>query len=98
MVRHRFKRRLPSMFGRNPRYKSPDPVERLRRMVLEEGSLTKAAHEIGIAPAYLSLLVRGRREPGDKVLKFLGVKKIVHRIVRYVEDDELKGEGDEIQR
>ena len=86
MVRHRPKPRRPSMFGRNPRYKAPDPIERLRRIIEEEGSLLKAAEKIGVSSAYLSLLLAGRREPGEKVLQFLRLKKIVIRSVRYEED------------
>lgn len=31
----------------------------------------------GISPAYVSDVIQGRREPGEKILKALGLKRIV---------------------
>lgn len=91
MVRHRPKPRRGSLFGRNPRVKTLDPLVRLKAVVDEEGSVRKAAQEIGISAAYLGDLLRGRREPGDKVLQYLGLKKVVYRTVRYQEEKTNEG-------
>lgn len=42
-----------------------------------------AAKRLGISPQYLNDIIRKRREPGDKVLKALKLKKVIsYRQVR----------------
>jgi transcriptional regulator with XRE-family HTH domain len=48
-----------------------------------ERSLRQFAAELGVAPSYLSDVYRGRREPGPKILRLLGVRKRVTRSVEY---------------
>ena len=41
------------------------------------GSQKTVAFNFGISPQYLSDILRHRREPGGKVLRVLGLKKVV---------------------
>lgn len=41
------------------------------------------AKHIGVSPQYLNDVLRGRREPGKKILKALGLEKVIlYRAVR----------------
>jgi transcriptional regulator with XRE-family HTH domain len=57
------------------------PVEDVReelRLLADSMSTHKAlADKMGISPAYLHDVLAGRREPGPKVLSFLGLKRVV---------------------
>ena len=44
----------------------------LRREITRDGSLRATARRLKITPAYLSDVMRGRRDPGPKVLEPLG--------------------------
>jgi transcriptional regulator with XRE-family HTH domain len=52
----------------------------LRLAVERNGSQKVVASRLGISPQYLNDILRGRREPGEKVLKALGYR----REVRYI--------------
>ena len=56
----------------------------LRRVIVQQGSQKAAAAHLGVSAAYLSDVLRDRREPGPKLLSALGMK----RTVTY---DKLKG-------
>ena len=49
----------------------------------EAGSLRKLAERWGISPAYLSDVMRKRRNPGPAILKHLGLVSVRKVIVRY---------------
>jgi hypothetical protein len=46
-------------------------------------SLRQFAQGLGVTPSYLSDIYRGRREPGPKILRPLGVRKRVQHRVEY---------------
>ena len=48
-----------------------DPIETIKAM---PGNLTAKAKQLGISPGYLSDLLKGHRQPGNKVLKALGLR------------------------
>lgn len=49
----------------------------LKRRVNETGSQKKVAKQLGISAQYLGDILQGRREPGEKVLKTLKLKRVV---------------------
>lgn len=49
------------------------------------GSLRKAALEMGMSPAAISLVLQGKRNPGPRLLAQLGLRRIIRRSVTYVE-------------
>jgi transcriptional regulator with XRE-family HTH domain len=55
---------------------SPDPRTLIRRR-LDGKTQAALAAELGITPAYLSDILNFRREPGRRVLKALGLQKVV---------------------
>ena len=56
--------------------KNADPRAVLKRR-LDGKTQAELARELGIKPAYLSDILAFRREPGPRVLKALGLTKIV---------------------
>lgn len=51
-------------------------IERIKREVKRAGSYRALGREWGITPPYICDLIHGRRSPGAKVLKALGLRKI----------------------
>lgn len=49
----------------------------LTRYVHKAGSQSAAAKRLGVSGAYLSDVKNGRREPGEKLLTALGLKRVV---------------------
>jgi hypothetical protein len=41
------------------------------------GNQAKWAVERDIAPAYVSMVIQGRQEPGDKILRALGLRRLI---------------------
>lgn len=59
-----------------------DPIQMLRAR--RKGRTLKAfSEEIGCTEGYLSLLLNGHREPGAKIMEYLGLKKNEERHVTY---------------
>lgn len=52
------------------------PLAILQRRIESHGS-NVTARALGISPTYLSDVMCGRRKPGPKILKALGLKRIV---------------------
>lgn len=50
----------------------------LRRRIVELGSQTALAAELRVSDAYLSDVLRGRKEPGAKILEPLGLEKVIN--------------------
>lgn len=50
-------------------------LKHLYRVIEKEGSLTRTAEKIGVTKAFLSMVLRGRKLPGPKVLDYLGWEK-----------------------
>jgi plasmid maintenance system antidote protein VapI len=53
-----------------------DPVEILLARV-HDSSIAKVAGEIGVSAAYISSILAGTRRCSDKVLTYLGLKRVV---------------------
>lgn len=49
----------------------------LRRVIQEEGTQKKAAARLGVSQQYISDLLKNRRQPGTKILRRLGLRKVV---------------------
>lgn len=49
----------------------------LREACIDAGSQRAWATEHGVSPVYVSDVLSGRREPGEKILDALGLRKIV---------------------
>jgi DNA-binding transcriptional regulator YdaS (Cro superfamily) len=47
----------------------------IEREAAKAGSQTNLAHRIGVSPAYLHDVLKGRREPGPAILTPLGLEK-----------------------
>lgn len=52
-------------------------LERIRNEVKRAGSQDRCAQMFGISPQYLCDVLRGRREPGAKLLDALGYRRLV---------------------
>ena len=50
-------------------------IKTIRRKSAEHGSQRAFAKSIGVSPAYLSDVLKGRREPGPKILDALGITR-----------------------
>lgn len=55
----------------------PQVLNRLRAAIREQGGQTYLADKIGITPCYISNALAGRCDPGPKLLRALGLEKIV---------------------
>ncbi len=58
-------------------------LKRLELRAVLAGSLRKAARELGVSTNYLSLILAGRRNPGDALLGRLGLRRRVTRTITY---------------
>ena len=57
--------------------------QKLRQSANQRGSQRALAKELGVSEAYLSDVINGRRDPGRKILKALGLERVVaYRPVR----------------
>jgi len=54
-----------------------DVRDLLRSACATAGSQQAWAREHGVSPQYVGDVILGRREPGDKILDGLGIKKVV---------------------
>lgn len=52
-------------------------LDRLRVVVAGAGSQDKAARDLGVSSQYLCDVMKGRREPGKKLLDGLGYRRVV---------------------
>ena len=52
-------------------------LRRLRFLSRQAGSQEALARQCRVSPSYLSDVLRGRREPGDKLLRALGILRVV---------------------
>ena len=50
---------------------------RLQQQVDLNGSQTATAQRLGVSLAYLNDVIRGKREPGEKLLTPIGIHKVV---------------------
>lgn len=50
----------------------------LDRYIKKVGSQTVAAKRLGVSGSYLSDVKNGRREPGEKILTALGLRRVVN--------------------
>ena len=58
--------------------------QRLRRHVREHGSARALALVIGVSNTYVSEVLNGKREPGPRILAFLGLER--HQTYRKKEE------------
>lgn len=56
---------------------SKDVRAELRAMEKEAGGRSALARKLGITASYVGDLLDGKRDPGDKVLPLLGLKKVI---------------------
>ena len=54
-----------------------DAVSELRKRLDKAGTQTALAKELGISKPYLSDILKGKRDPGPKVLAQLGIRRVV---------------------
>jgi transcriptional regulator with XRE-family HTH domain len=52
-------------------------IKRLREKVKELGTQDALAGAIGVTPMYISLVIRGKRPPSQKILDYLGLERSV---------------------
>ena len=50
-------------------------IDRLHELVTRHGTQAKAAASLGITAVYFGDLLRGRRDPGPRVLAAIGLRK-----------------------
>jgi hypothetical protein len=62
--------------------KLADPLSILQELI-GRSSLRKVALTLDVSAAYLSDVMRGNRPPGPKVLKALGLRRVVTKQVQY---------------
>lgn len=70
-----------------------DVLTMLRGFISYEDSQKDLAREMGVSEAYVSLVLAGKRQPGPKVLKFLGLRQVVTRTVTYKRATARRGES-----
>jgi predicted transcriptional regulator len=64
--------------GRAGHWMTPEGLrEMLRSLVTYEGGQSQLAKRLGVSPAYLCDVLASRREPGSKILKGLGCRRVV---------------------
>ncbi len=49
----------------------------LRRLAKKHGSQHELANTLGVSPAYLSDVLKGKREPGQSILSPIGYERVV---------------------
>jgi transcriptional regulator with XRE-family HTH domain len=54
-----------------------DVIELIRGEAEKTGSQKELAKKLGVSAQYISDILNGRREPGDAILKPLGLHKVV---------------------
>lgn len=54
-------------------------VENVRAMLATKAGENRSeyARKNGLSPSYINEIIKGTREPGDKVLKVLGLERVV---------------------
>lgn len=57
--------------------KRPAVIQKIQRIIEEQGTQKGAAELLGVSEAYLSDLLKGRRDPGKKILDKLGLESSV---------------------
>jgi len=55
----------------------PDILNLLRREAEKEGSQKELAARLGVTAQYVSDVLNERREPGESILKPLGLRKVI---------------------
>ena len=58
-------------------------IRRLREACNEAGSQTAYAQALGVRPQFVSNVLAGRRDPSRKLLKALGLERVVRKTVSY---------------
>lgn len=71
------KKSMRVMFVSEFKGRGINPVEALRAAVEEFGTQTAFAAKHGISLPYVNDVLRGHRDPGDKILDALGLEKVV---------------------
>lgn len=59
-----------------------DVIQMLRNRIKKAGTQTAAADELGVSKSFLSDVLNGEREPGEKLLGALGLER--REVVTYV--------------
>lgn len=52
-------------------------IEHLRKLVKEEGSQRNLAKRLGVSAPFIGDVLLGKREPAPKMLKALGLRRVV---------------------
>lgn len=52
-------------------------ISKLRARCVEAGGQRAFAEQIKVSPQYVSDVLRKRRDPGDKILKAMGLRRVV---------------------
>lgn len=62
--------------GRMSAMETVDPILILEQMC-QQSSVRKVATDLGVSAQYISEVMRRLKEPGDKILKPLGLRRVV---------------------
>lgn len=60
-----------------PTVHAPDLMRLVRAAIAEAGGVRPLARKWGVSPAHVCDMKRGFRRPGPRVLRHLGLKKVV---------------------
>ena len=56
-------------------------IRKLRQLIAEKGTAKAAAQFLGVSSQYLSDVLKGRRDPGDKILSSMGLQsRVVYEV------------------
>ena len=55
-----------------------DVLDMLNQLVRDHRTQTAVAKHLGVSAVYISDILRGRRAPGGKLLKKLGIKRVAY--------------------
>jgi DNA-binding XRE family transcriptional regulator len=61
-----------------PEYLTVEDVVKLLKEARGEQTLEQFAKKVGVSYQFCAHIERGVRQPGKKILKFLGLKKLTH--------------------
>jgi transcriptional regulator with XRE-family HTH domain len=67
--------------------KRPAVIKKIEQIIEEQGTQKGAAEVLGVSQQYLTDLLRGRRDPGKKILDKLGLESSVVYTVKLESKD-----------
>jgi len=68
--------------------KRPAVIRKIEKIIEERGTQTAAAEFLGVSSQFLSDILKGRRDPGKKILDSLGLESSVVYTAKQQDSDQ----------